>query len=478
MKKLLSLLSLLTISSATMPMVVATAPYQKQETKLINNEINSLETNNLGILKRNKRNNGPYKIREKLILNWDKNNYKNSFNKIINELIKQNILNSIFETNSNNDNSIFEINHNAPNFIISVFIDDETTINLLFSADNLYLQGFSYGTTFYYFSDSTITSIDGQTSSNLQFNGNYNNLLPSSNPQITWENILDSFRVLDNYGQGRLSPNNPENKIKLLKAALFRIILVTAEALRFRSIYNLIITNIITNNQPIYWDPESYINQINIHSTVTNWQSVSNNIIDEINNIQTRFGITTQSINQQLYSLFSILPSDAISQHLLNSTVRVILGLVIRPALNCNRRRARNIDNDIKNQYCDAIKDYKEGYNLEDRKITVVKILDKNTKGGSLQAGDIYIGTTRGVYLYFKRGNEINIKKFDGLDFKITDIVLDNNGSAYIEKRNGSKVYHLNLQGWGHEEIDLNDLWQWNACSLPKPYQKKFNVKC
>ncbi|WP_338968033.1 ribosome-inactivating family protein [Spiroplasma endosymbiont of Lonchoptera lutea] len=446
MKKLLSILGTITIAGSGTAGLVGNAPTP------IKNEINYTQINNLENLKRNKRqNNQPYKIEKKLILNWNKENYKNSFNEIINELIRQNILNSIFETNSNNDNSIFEINHNAPNFIISAFIDDENTIDLLFSANNLYLQGFTYDRTFFHFADSTITSIDRQTSSNLLFNGNYPSLGTSTNPQITWENILQSFRDLTVFGERRLSPNDSTIRIKLLKAALLRIVLVTSEALRFRSIYDLINNNIINQGLSIYWNPESDSGQTNIGHIVTNWQSVSNNIIDAINNIRERFGVNSQSINEQFYNLLSLMPTNTIAQALANIDVRVILGLVIRPTLNCNRRRARNIDNDIKNQYCDAIKDYEEGYNLEDRKITVVKILDKNTKGGTLQAGDIYIGTTRGVYLYFKRGNKINIKKFDDLNFSITDIELDNQGSAFIKGDADNKTYHLNLYGWGHK---------------------------
>lgn len=56
MKKLISLLTVLTISGTAMPTVIAAAPYEKQETKLKNNEINFLQINNLEILNRNKRN--------------------------------------------------------------------------------------------------------------------------------------------------------------------------------------------------------------------------------------------------------------------------------------------------------------------------------------------------------------------------------------------------------------------------------------
>ncbi len=55
MKKLLSLLSVLTISGTVVPTTIATSPYQKEENKLENSNINYYQTNNLEILNRNKR---------------------------------------------------------------------------------------------------------------------------------------------------------------------------------------------------------------------------------------------------------------------------------------------------------------------------------------------------------------------------------------------------------------------------------------
>ncbi|MBW3058583.1 hypothetical protein D6D54_08145 [Spiroplasma poulsonii] len=54
MKKLLSLLSVLTISGTAVPTTIAASSYQKEET-IKNNDINYQQTNNLESLKRNKR---------------------------------------------------------------------------------------------------------------------------------------------------------------------------------------------------------------------------------------------------------------------------------------------------------------------------------------------------------------------------------------------------------------------------------------
>ncbi|WP_338954791.1 hypothetical protein [Spiroplasma endosymbiont of Polydrusus cervinus] len=56
MKKLLSLLSVLTISGPAVPTIIAASPYQKEEKiNLENSKINSLQKNNLGNLKRSKK---------------------------------------------------------------------------------------------------------------------------------------------------------------------------------------------------------------------------------------------------------------------------------------------------------------------------------------------------------------------------------------------------------------------------------------
>ncbi|RUO86005.1 hypothetical protein [Spiroplasma endosymbiont of Megaselia nigra] len=60
MKKLLSLLSVLTISGIALPTTIAASPYQKQEK--LNNEINYQQINNLESLNRKKRENNNQNI--------------------------------------------------------------------------------------------------------------------------------------------------------------------------------------------------------------------------------------------------------------------------------------------------------------------------------------------------------------------------------------------------------------------------------
>ncbi|WP_238335974.1 hypothetical protein [Spiroplasma citri] len=47
------------------------------------------------------------------------------------------------------------------------------------------------------------------------------------------------------------------------------------------------------------------------------------------------------------------------------------------------------------------------------------------------------------------------IDKFDDLNFPIIAIELDNKGSAYVLNNTG-KIYHLDLYGWGHQQVPKN----------------------
>ncbi|WP_338967077.1 hypothetical protein [Spiroplasma endosymbiont of Lonchoptera lutea] len=135
MKKLLSLLSVLTVSGTAMPTVIATSPYQKQEkiNQLKNSEFN-LQKNNLEKLKRNKRENNTinkidslylrniekfysipsYNINKGYFLKNNKNNIYFLNDTKIYKLKDDNssIEIKIEELNENNKIKLFEINDN------------------------------------------------------------------------------------------------------------------------------------------------------------------------------------------------------------------------------------------------------------------------------------------------------------------------------------------------------------------------------
>lgn len=87
--------------------------------------------------------------------------------------------------------------------------------------------------------------------------------------------------------------------------------------------------------------------------------------------------------------------------------------------------------------------------NNEINNLNPKKVLTENTRGGRLHAGDTYLGTNNGIYLQHGHGQ---IDKFDGLNFPIIAIELDNKGSAYVLNNTG-KIYHLDLYGWGHQQV-------------------------
>ncbi len=428
MKKFLSLLSVLTISGNAVPITIAASPYQK---------INNLE--NLNINKRQSEK--KLDIDENLIINEDeKENYKSSMEKIISLLINNNIFVSVFEYSENEQGIIYSLNRNSNynyfNIPISIIQRGNTrSITLIFGIRDLYLQGFinniNNTRNYHHFTrevqDDLIyyLNINSENTNDLGYIGHYNNIMGQREQSIYWQNIASSFFEILNIGTGF------ESQRPVVQAASGRIVLAKSEALRFRSIYNLIINNIINNYSggPIYWNPGQNSCQTNISSIVTNWQSISNKIIDAINNIQAIFGNKTISINELFYNLLSLSPLNMIAQILINTGVTVISGLLMEKFLDCDKGKETSINNYIKNEYCDAIKGQEQNYSLKNKNITTIKILYENTKGNNLSKWDIYIGTNEG--LYFKKYNSNLFFKVDNIDDKIINITIRKNRNNY-----------------------------------------------
>ncbi len=132
MKKLLSLLSVLTISGTAVPTKIAASPYQKEETKLENNKISYLQTNNLKNLNRVKRQEITYPILEDVLIDLRKTSMKKPMQfqitgswciiAVLKNIFDNNILNnkylkemeqeeiaSLFPNNANNGVKLSEI---------------------------------------------------------------------------------------------------------------------------------------------------------------------------------------------------------------------------------------------------------------------------------------------------------------------------------------------------------------------------------
>ncbi|WP_348736894.1 hypothetical protein [Spiroplasma endosymbiont of Ammophila pubescens] len=110
MKKLLSLLSVLTISGTAVPTKIAASPYQKEETKLENNEISYLQTNNLKNLNRVKRQEITYPILEDVLIDLRKTSMKKPMEFQITDFwCVVAVLKNIFDNNILNNKDLKEI---------------------------------------------------------------------------------------------------------------------------------------------------------------------------------------------------------------------------------------------------------------------------------------------------------------------------------------------------------------------------------
>ncbi|MFJ1522128.1 ribosome-inactivating family protein [Spiroplasma sp. ald] len=293
MKKLLSLLSVLTISGTAVPTVIAASPYQKEET--INSNINYSQTNNnVENLIRNKR-----QSRNNIFSRWEgtlkinKNDkykeYQSNIAEIMTFLLKNNIIETVFENPVEPTSFQYSINRNISNnnynyFIIPVNVNEgqSYSLELIFRSRDFYLQGFRVNDVYYHFSidlqntfNDNLTVYPNSSSLNIQnvnlgFLGTYRELSVSQGlRQFNWQTIVNSFETIVNYGINyhRTQDNN------LLRPALGAAILVTSESLRFDSIFNLISNNLIENNSSLNWTT-------NIEPIVTNWDRNSRRLVD------------------------------------------------------------------------------------------------------------------------------------------------------------------------------------------------------
>ncbi len=110
MKKLFSLLSVLTISGTDVPTTIAASPYPKEETKLENNEISYLQTNNLKKLNRVKRQVITYPILEDVLIDLRKTSMKKPMQfQITDSWCTIAVLKNIFDNNILNNKDLKEM---------------------------------------------------------------------------------------------------------------------------------------------------------------------------------------------------------------------------------------------------------------------------------------------------------------------------------------------------------------------------------
>ncbi|MCL2566722.1 MAG: ribosome-inactivating family protein [Alphaproteobacteria bacterium] len=141
---------------------------------------------------------------------------------------------------------------------VSIVSNSGNTLKVVLSNQHLFLQGFiTLNNIFYHFSNASIRTVKGTTAKNLGFSNNYNNLAVSS-IRLSYVNIN---RAVDN-----LAGFNGK-AITRIRQDVARVMFITSESVRFRSI-NDISSRILTHNpQSIRWNDYS--------PSIRNWRTLS-----------------------------------------------------------------------------------------------------------------------------------------------------------------------------------------------------------
>ncbi|UZQ30665.1 MAG: ribosome-inactivating family protein [Spiroplasma phoeniceum] len=431
MKKLLSLLSVLTISGSAIPTTIAASSYKKQEK--LNIDINS-KTNNSENLNRGKRQNN--NITPEVKVSYEINDYFSDLYNAINFLQDNaNIrLISPQETGGYSSPRIFYVNENSNNqyFIMPINIENDREIRLIFRSNDFYLQGFISGRTcnneflnvYYYFNDSTITNVSEATRSEIiPFGSNYtgsNGLRADERTPIRWTGIVDAFHQLANYGE---NPSFVDSNI--LRSSFLRVILATSEALRFREVRNNIISNYnndtSTSNWGWYFD-----------NFLKNWDHISKEALNYLFQLGTLVGF---------YQLKNI---NIFSKTLSNYYK------------SCNRRQARELNN---NEYCFSnikkdlnliINNYFLGYlNNNDDKTIIESVKNKN-KLADIEGYTIRNKTYNSAEFWIDNKNDY----YEQWSWKKVyfEILVDNENPLY-DKEDFFQVYYVSA---GHDKIKTN----------------------
>lgn len=193
-------------------------------------------------------------------------------NHIIKELYIETILLKMPNTYGSNANSEFYyINQKAQYDYFSITVNiEQKTLKLFFCSKTLYLQGFTFEITYYYFEDSTLINpnIENIICQSLPFLGSYvaSNGLQAHN-NYSWQTIHNDFLLLTN-------SNLNENQIK---CSLIGAILATSESIRFRSVKCFI----LQSQRPINPIIQSWVF---FQQIIKNWDRGTHNAINYLLN--------------------------------------------------------------------------------------------------------------------------------------------------------------------------------------------------
>lgn len=385
MKKLLSLLSVLTISGTAVPTTIAASHYQKEETKLENNKIR---------IKRTIRN---------IDLNANFPNVKQLRNMwcgpaVVEAILKYFGLNPLLLNNIQGEDGYQSLLANRmqtsdtigtfPNNLLSV-------INQAINERNLNNRR-----------QYSITTLPSNYGNHLQFYNLIRNSIENNVPVILAHN-----GILPSTNNNEDTPNNQHFIV---------IIGIT---------YNTEDPNSSTYR---YMDPAT--------ESVNSFRGYDlRNILNASN-----FNTDTNTLNRSSSFLLSYInPAQTISLNINQTEMMECdygLGknsITLMLQNYCSSENSRNTRST--SELAESGKVYWVGYNLLDKdayllpgipdNVTSMALLNKDS-AGELKTNSAYIGTTNG--LYYRKGNGSDeVKKVSGLNEPIQSIIVDNDGSAW-----------------------------------------------
>lgn len=168
--------------------------------------------------------------------------FKTDISKVVTELTTKKIITDA-KTNNDAKEKMYSLAGMKNSYFLFNLVNNingaNNTAQLIINTENLYIEGFIVGDSYYHFSDSAIKKIDGvKKETNLGYSSNYNSLIGSQQLPINQSSLTNSVIQISKFDGKK--PND-------LKKALGMVILSSSESLRFYKIRNAV-SNIATKS--------------------------------------------------------------------------------------------------------------------------------------------------------------------------------------------------------------------------------------
>ncbi|WP_342224333.1 hypothetical protein [Spiroplasma endosymbiont of Asaphidion curtum] len=387
MKKLLGLIGTIAVVGSTMPTVIAMSPHptptQKQDTKLINSEINYLQTNNLK--KINEINNTNY------ITNDSKNNIYFATDS-----------GAYILKNDNRNNTVVKI-EGIENNVKSLTIDSKD--NIYFATD----------------SGAYVLKKDNRNNTVVKIEGIENNV-----KSLTIDSKDNIYFATDS---GAFVLKNGEIKAEFIKGISMGVSSSENYSEYLKQLTNITsnINNILINKMDN--DAIFIATNTGVYATLKPYSFKGETAL-----------MCTSGIERGPVDLISIDKNN----DLYFTTLNQIYFLKILSASGGKIFETnRNINYMINNQDNLYIATNDGLYVLKDRESTVSKIDDINSNVNLINIdnnNNIYIGTNNGLYVL--KNEETKLQKINNIDEKITNILIDNKNNIYFATDNGTYILY------------------------------------